>query len=72
MAVAVALALTPTLALALVLTLSLANLQDGLAAGRIERWRGGDAIDQRPLSALRAAELEGAASRDVKLQLQES
>jgi curved DNA-binding protein CbpA len=47
------------------------NLQDGLAAGRIERWRGGDAIDQRPLSALRSAELEGAASRDIKLQLQD-
>ena len=47
------------------------NLQDGLAAGRLERWRGGDAIDQRPLSALRSAELEGAASRDIKLQLQD-
>jgi hypothetical protein len=45
--------------------------EDGLAAGRIERWRGGDAIDQRPLSALRSAELEGAASRDIKLQLQD-
>ena len=33
------------------------NLQDGLAVGRIERWRGGDAIDQRPLSALRSADL---------------
>ena len=46
-------------------------LQDGLTAGRLERWRGGVAIDRRPLSALRSATLEGAASQDIRLQLQD-
>ena len=32
------------------------NLQEGVAGGRLERWRGGEAVDVRPLSTLRSVE----------------
>ena len=48
------------------------NLQEGIAAGKLERWRGGEAIDQRPLSTLRSVEHDSAtAGLDFKLQFSE-
>ena len=38
------------------------NLIDGIASGRVERWRHGESIDARPLSALRAVDAAGEAT----------
>ena len=38
------------------------NLLDGIASGRVERWRHGESIDARPLSALRAVDAAGEAT----------
>jgi curved DNA-binding protein CbpA len=38
------------------------NLVEGIAKGRVERWRGGEAVDQRPLSTLRAIDVAPTAS----------